>query len=598
MREFSTPLAVTVDDSASLTDAVWHNAATHPDTPQFTLRSATSWREVTCRQFRDEVTALARGLLAVGVSPGDRVALMSRTRYEWTLADYAILSAGAVTVPIFETSSPEQVEWIVSNSGAAACFVETAAHRATVERHLHPDRVWHIEGGAIGDLIAKGAGVASQEIDRRRHAVRADDLATIVYTSGTTGRPRGCMLTHRNILADIGNAIPPLRDLLHERASTLLFLPLAHAFARLIQFGVVQVRVRTAYTPDTTNLLDDLTSFRPTFVLAVPRVFEKIYNQARQRAKDHGAQGIFAAAENTAVAYSQAVDRTSRTTPRKPGMLLRARRAAYDWLVYRRLRATLGGRCRAAISGGAPLSPRLCHFFRGAGITVLEGYGLTETSAACTVNVPGHMRIGTVGRPLPGVTVRVNDDGEVLVRGDNVFAGYWNDAQATAKVMDGEGFLHSGDLGELDDEGYLMITGRKKEIIVTAGGKNVIPTMLEDRVRAHPLVSHCMVVGEGRPFIGALITIDEDAFRAWRAEHGKPATATVADLRDDPDLRAEIQGAVDEANQSVSRAESIRAFRILTGDFTETNGMLTPSLKVKRTVVAREHADEIAAIYR
>jgi long-chain acyl-CoA synthetase len=589
-------------DQATLTEPVWDNAERFPDTPQFARRVGDTWQDVTCAGFRDEVLALARGLVAAGVAPGDRVALMSKTRYEWTLIDYAIWACAAVTVPIYETSSAEQVQWILADSGAVACFVETPAHAALVaglrEQAPAVTHVWQIEVsgdrvGAVDELTARGADVGPEEIDRRRLAVRADDLATIIYTSGTTGRPKGCMLSHRNIYSDIANAIPGLPNLFRPGASTLLFLPLAHSFARLIQVGVVAGRVHTAHTPDVKNLLADLQAFRPTFVLAVPRVFEKVYTGAQQRAHADGKGAIFDRAERVAIAYSEALDR-----PNRPGLGLRLQHGLMDRLVYARLRAALGGRCTAAVSGGAPLGERLSHFFRGIGLTIFEGYGLTETSPAIAVNLADHIRIGTVGRPLPGVSLRIADDDEILVKGDLVFRGYWNNPDATAEVIDPEGYFHTGDLGALDDDGYLRITGRKKEIIVTAGGKNVAPAVLEDRMRAHPLVSQCIVVGDRRPFVAVLVTIDEEAFPGWKANKGKPAAATVGELREDEDLRAEIKKAVDDANAAVSKAEAIKVFRILAQDFTESNGMLTPSMKVKRTVVAKEYADEIAAIYR
>ncbi len=599
LREFSVPPVVTVSDVANLTDPVWDNADDHPETIQFARRTATGWSDVTCRQFRDDVVALARGIVSSGIEPGERIGLMSRTRYEWTLIDYAIWVAGAVTVPVYETSSTEQVQWILADSGAVACFVETDARSASVAavRETLPDlrHVWQIDGAtpAIDDLGERGRDLAAEELERRRRSRGADDLATIIYTSGTTGRPKGCMLTHRNIYSDIANAMPGLDNLFREGASTLLFLPLAHSFARLIQVGVVQVRVRTAHTADAKDLVDDLKAFRPTFILSVPRVFEKVYNTARQRAHADGKGAIFDRAEKVAVAYSEALD-----APRGPGMVLRAEHAVHDKLVYSKIRAAMGGQCGSAISGGAPLGARLAHFFRGAGVTIYEGYGLTETSPACAVNLRNHIRIGTVGRPLPGVTIRIDDTGEIHVSGDLVFPGYWNNPDATAEARDDEGWFHTGDLGSLDADGYLSITGRKKELIVTAGGKNVAPAVLEDRLRAHPLVSQCVVIGDRQPFIAALVTVDEDAFPAWKASHGKSAEATVADLRDDPDLVAAVQEAVDDANRAVSKAESIRVFRILAGDFTEANGMLTPSLKVKRTVVTKEYADEITAIYR
>jgi long-chain acyl-CoA synthetase len=596
VREFSVPPVVVIGDRATLTDPVWDNADESPDKVQFLRRAdGDVWTEVTCGQFRDEVAALARGLIAAGIEVGERVGLMSRTRYEWTLIDYAIWACGAVTVPIYETSSAEQIAWILSDSGAVACFVETAAHRATLEevRGELPllDTVWEIDGGAIADLGTVGTGVDSAEVDQRRHAVGADHFATIIYTSGTTGRPKGCALTHRNLLSDVSNAIPGLTNLFNENSRTMLFLPLAHSFARLIQIGVVQARVIMAHTSDVKNLIDDLKVFQPSFLLSVPRVFEKVYNTARQRAHASGRGAIFDRAERVAIAYSQALEHG------RPGLALAAQHMVFDRLVYAKMRAALGGQCTACISGGAPLGERLAHFFRGVGITIYEGYGLTETSPSCSVNLRDSIRVGTVGRPLPGVTVRIADDGEILIQGDHVFRGYWNNPEATAEVIDSQRWFATGDLGQLDADGYLRITGRKKEIIVTAGGKNVSPNVLEDRLRAHPLISQCVVIGDRRPFIAALITIDPEAFPAWLSSAGKPAGATVETLRTDPDLRGEVKKAVDEANLAVSRAEAIREFRILPRDFSEATGDLTPSLKVKRNVVLKEYADEIAAIY-
>ncbi|WP_343445884.1 AMP-dependent synthetase/ligase [Micromonospora schwarzwaldensis] len=598
MREFSVPPIVTVGDAANLTDAVWENAEVAPDTVQFVRPAGdTGPVDVTCRQFRDEVVAVARGLIAAGVSPGDRVGLMSRTRYEWTLLDYAIWAAGAVTVPIYETSSAEQAAWILGDSGAVAVVVESTAHATLVAgvRDRLPDlrEVWQIELDAVHELITAGASVDPAEVEVRRSMLKADDLATIIYTSGTTGRPKGCVLTHRNIYADIANAVPVLPNLFRQGASTLLFLPLAHAFARLIQVGVVQARATMAHCADTSDLVGALQEFKPTFVLSVPRVFEKVYNGARQKAEADGKGKIFDRAEKVAIAWSEALE-----TPGGPGLALRAQHALFDRLVYGKLRAALGGRCRDAISGGAPLGARLGHFFRGVGVTVCEGYGLTETSPAAAANLPTGTRIGTVGRPLPGVTVRIDDDGEILISGDIVFQGYWHNEEATAEALTTDGWFRTGDLGQLDADGYLSITGRKKEIIVTAGGKNVAPAVLEDQVRAHPLISQCVVVGDRQPFIAALVTIDEEALPKWLAGHGRPETTSAAELRDDEALRAEVQAAVDQANQSVSKAEAIKVFRVLPRDFTEATGELTPSLKVKRQVVHKTYATEIAEIYQ
>ncbi len=595
MREFTVPAAYTVPDGANLTDVVWDNADAHPNSVVFSRRVEGEWRDVTASTFRDDVTAMAKGLVAAGVQAGDRVGLMSKTRYEWTLADYAIWAAGAITVPIYETSSAEQVQWILGDSGAVAVVLETPAHAATVEQvHAElPDlaNVWQIDGGAIDTLKSTGSEIADSEIDARRAATGPDDAATIIYTSGTTGRPKGCELTHRNLLFEVHNAMPGLSGLFNAEASTLLFLPLAHVFARLIQCGAVATRTRMGHTADVKNLLDDLAIFQPTFVLSVPRVFEKVYNGARQKAHAAGKGGIFDKAEKVAIAYSEALDSGGA------GVGLKLQHAVFDKLVFSKLRTVLGGQCHAAVSGGAPLGSRLGHFFRGIGLTVYEGYGLTETSAASTVNLQDALKIGTVGRPLPGVSIRIADDGEVMIHGEHVFRQYWHNEAATKESIDADGWFHSGDIGQLDDEGYLTITGRKKELIVTAGGKNVAPAVLEDRLRAHPLVSQCMVVGDAQPFIGCLVTIDPEAFPAWKERAGKAVETTVADLHTDDDLRAEIQLAVDEANKAVSKAEAIRVFRILPRDFTEEGGELTPSLKLKRNVVLKEYADEIAAIY-
>ena len=596
MREFSVPAKVDIGDAANLTDLVWDNAAEAPDTAQFSRRDAEGSRDVTCAEFRTQVVRLAAGLVAAGVEPGDRVALMSKTRYEWTLADFAIWAAGGVTVPMYETSSAEQVEWILSDSGAVACVVETDRHATTVadvrDRVPGLREVWQIESGGLDALAEAGAAVPDEAVEQRRRHARADDVATLIYTSGTTGRPKGCVLTHRNLYANAANAVAAIPELFHEGAATLLFLPLAHSFARLIQNAVVRARCRMGHAGDVKNLVGDLQDFQPTFVLAVPRVFEKVYNTARQRAHADGKGAIFDRAERAAVSYSEALDRRGG-----PGLLLRLEHGLFDRLVYGKLRGALGGKCAWAISGGAPLGTRLAHFFRGIGVAILEGYGLTETAPAVACNLPTATRIGTVGRPQPGVTVRITDDGEILVQGDLVFRGYWNNPDATADVLDADGWFHTGDLGALDDDGYLRITGRKKEIIVTAGGKNVAPAVLEDRVRAHPLVSQCVVVGDGQPFIGALVTIDEEGWPKWLESNGKPADAAVADLREDEALRKEIQQAVDDANLAVSRAEAIRVFRILPHDWSEETGEITPSLKVKRNVVLKRYADEIAAIY-
>ncbi len=600
MREYSVPATVRVADDETLVDAVYDNAARDPSTVAYRRRGADrEWQEITAGQFAAEVTAVARGLIAAGVQVGDRVALLSHTRYEWTLIDYAILAVGGATVPVYETSSAEQIRWILGDSGAVAIVVESQ-RRADLVDGLRDElgelrEVWRIdagdgEEGAVARLVALGESVAEDEVGARRQAVHADDLATLIYTSGTTGRPKGCELTHRNMQSEVRSVAALFPELLTEGGSVLLFLPLAHVFGKVIQCGATQTRTVIGHTADVSDLVGDLGVFRPTFLLAVPRVFEKVFNSARRRAHDGGMGKVFDAATDTAVAWSTARDTGG------PGIVLRARHALFDRLVYRKLRAAVGGRVVAAVSGSAPLGERLGHFFRGVGLPVLEGYGLTETSAGTTVNTLGAQRIGTVGRPVPGQAVRIADDGEILVKGPVVFRGYWKNDTATAEAVT-DGWFHTGDIGELDDAGYLRVTGRKKELIVTAGGKNVAPAVLEDRLRAHPLVSHCMVIGDGKPFIGVLVTIDADALPGWLERSGKAPGTPVADLVDDPDLRREIGEAVADANLAVSRAEQIREFRILPVDFTEASGEMTPTMKVKRNVVVEKYAPDIASIY-
>jgi long-chain acyl-CoA synthetase len=595
VREYSIPALVDVPAGASLADVVFTRAAKEPGAVVMRRLSGGRWHDVTAGQFRDEVTALAKGLVAAGIEPGDRVALMSRTRYEWTLADYAIWTAGAITVPIYETSSAEQIAWILSDSGARAAFAETPAHAEAIRQagvQAVAD-VWVIEGQ---DALATGsdtAGDTEEQLEQHRRARKADDLATIIYTSGTTGRPKGCEITHGNLLSDVRNAVEGALGDIFEIAgsSTLLFLPLAHSFARIIQVGCLESGAILGHWADTATVAEALPEFRPTFLLAVPRVFEKVFNTAVQQASASSAKRrIFDAAVATAIAWSKSAAGQGGGA----GPALRLRHALFDRLVYARLRAAVGGQVAYAVSGGAPLGERLGHFFRGAGITILEGYGLTETSAAATVNRPRRNKIGTVGQPLPGVAIKIADDGEILLRGPNIFPGYWHNEAATAEALDAEGWLRSGDVGSLDDEGFLQVTGRKKELIVTAGGKNVAPAVLEDRLRANPLISQCVVVGDGRPYIACLITLDADGLEFWRKQHGRPADA---DVSDDPELIADIQAAVDDANKAVSRAESIRRFRILPSDFTEANGYLTPSLKVRRNLVVKDFSGDIEALY-
>jgi long-chain acyl-CoA synthetase len=588
VREFSVPAQVTIADSANLTETLFSRAAEEPGRTVVRRKEGTGWRGVSAREFADDVAGVAEGLVAAGIEPGDRVAIMSRTRYEWSVADYAIWTAGGVAVPVYETSSASQIEWIIGDSGAKAILVESDDHEKAVAsvRGDLPGlaHVWRMD-----DLPSRPSGEpGGASLDERRASRTANDLATIIYTSGTTGRPKGCEITHANLVATARNVVEGALSEVFRLAegSTLLFLPLAHVFARLIEVGCVEAGVVLGHTADLTDLLDDLGTFKPTFLLAVPRVFEKVYNGAEQKATAEGKGRIFHLAAETAIAYSRA---------ESPGLGLRIKHALFDRLIYAKLRAAVGGRVTHAVSGGAALGERLGHFFDGVGITIIEGYGLTETTAPITVNLPSANHIGTVGRPIPGSAVRIADDGEILAKGPNVFAGYWHNEEATKEVLE-DGWFRTGDIGALDDDGYLKITGRKKELIVTAGGKNVAPGPIEDLLRAHPLISQCMVVGDGRKFVGCLITLDPEALEPWKEQHGKSGKS-MPELVDDPDLIKEIDAAVAETNASVSRAESIKKYRILEIDFTEESGYLTPSLKVKRNVVLRDFDDEIEALY-
>jgi long-chain acyl-CoA synthetase len=595
VREFSVPATTEVGADEAITDLLATNVAEHGDDVGLRIQRDGRWEDVSYKEFGAQVTAVAKGLIAAGIEAGDRVALQAKTRYEWTVCDFAIWTAGAVVVPVYETSSADQVAWILSDSGARAAIVERDEHATTMEsvRDQAPDLgpIWVMDDDAVGTLSAAGSGVADSELDERRKTLHADSVATIIYTSGTTGRPKGCELTHGNFLFEISNGMSLLGSFLNVQGSLLLFIPLAHVLARVLEVGAIKTRTILGHTPDVKNLVEDLGAFKPTFVLAVPRVFEKVYNQAKATADSGGKGKIFDRAAQVAIDWSKAQDTGG------PGLALKAQHALFDKLVYTRLRAALGGNCIGAVSGGAPLGDRLGHFYRGVGVVIYEGYGLTETTAAAAVNHENALKIGTVGRPLPGVEAAIADDGEVLIRGGIVMRGYWKNDDATKENIDGEGWFHTGDLGELDDDGFLKITGRKKEILVTAGGKNVAPAVLEDRLRAHALVSQCIVVGDQRPFIAALITLDEEALPGWLEAKGKPADTSVEKLRDDADLKAEIDAAVADANKAVSHAEAIKKYRILGTDFTEENGMLTPSLKLKRGVVLKEFGDEVESLY-
>jgi long-chain acyl-CoA synthetase len=590
----SVPPLVTPQVTGNLSDLPLRNGTNQPHAVAFCKRSSGGWADVTNAEFLADVRAVAKGLMASGIGLGERVAIMSKTRYEWALTDFAIWTAGAVSVPIYETSAMEQVAWIVKDAGCAGVILETPTHAAVLagaQDDLPELRdVWQIDAGGLEALKAAGREITDDAVEARRSQVTRSDVATIIYTSGTTGRPKGCQLSHDNFMALAENTTERMKVVLGaDDASTLLFLPLAHVFARFVQVICVNAGVRMGFTSDIKTLIADFGTFSPTFILSVPRVFEKIYNSSEQKAVAEGKGRIFRAAATTAIAWSQQQENGG------PGVLLRARHALFDRLVYAKLRGALGGKVAYAVSGGAPLGPRLGHFYRGIGLIVLEGYGLTETTAPAALNTPDLIKIGTVGTPLPGVAIQIADDGEILIKGNNVFSSYRNNEAATNEVLVDEWF-HTGDIGELDDDGFLKITGRKKEILITAGGKNVVPAFLEDRLRAHPLVSQCIVVGDQKPFIGALITLDAEMFPSW-AKNNKLGALSLDDARTNDVVHAELERAVASANKAVSKPESIRKFTVLAEDFTEDNGYLTPSLKLKRNLVMKDFAGEVEALY-
>ena len=593
MNEVTNPAIIPAATAGNLTNLISERAWFEPERITMSRPLGDGWQPLTARQVEEEIRATAKGLVAAGIAIGDRVAIMARTRYEWTILDFAIWYAGGCVVPIYETSSAEQVDWILNDSASVGLIVETPTHKELVNSVLpsHTKHVWVMTDDVLSTLRKAGAQISDDEIDRRRNALIPDTLATLIYTSGTTGRPKGVQLTHGNFLAECGNVVEGASDLfLKPGGSTLLFLPVAHVFGRMVEIGAIHAGLHLAHCSDPVGRLQpDLASFKPTFVLAVPRIFEKIYNGAEAKADAAGKGKIFRKAAEVAIAYSEAKDK------RGFNPLLTLKHGLFDKLVYSKIRTAVGGKVEAAISGGAPLGARLGHFYRGAGITILEGYGLTETTAGATLNLTKNIRVGSVGRPVPGTTIKIAEDGEVLIKGDIVMRGYWQNDGANQEVFDGPWFK-SGDLGRLDDEGFLYITGRKKEIIVTAGGKNVAPAVLEDRLRAHPLVSQCMVVGDNQPFIATLITIDQDMLKGWIAAN-KKSGATIDTLINDPDLIAVIQTAVDEANKAVSKAESIRKFTILAQDFTIAGGELTAKLSLKRHVISQKYASEITALF-
>ncbi|GHJ99460.1 AMP-dependent synthetase/ligase [Streptomyces sp. NPDC003753] len=607
MREFTNPPLASAPPVGGLADVVFEYAQEDP------LRVALGrkdeqgrWRDVTAAEFRDEVMALAKGLLAQGVRFGDRVAIMCRTRYEWTLFDFALWTIGAQVVPVYPTSSAEQVFWMLHDAQVVAAMVEHEDHAMTVatviDRLPQLRRLWQLDAGAVQELYDAGAPIEDEVVHRHRQAVTPETVATVIYTSGTTGRPKGCVLSHGNFMFEADTVIERWEPVFHSKrgdeAATLLFLPLAHVFGRMVEVAAIRGRVKFGHQPqlNAAALLPDLAAFRPTFFLAVPYIFEKVFNAARRKAEKEGRSGPFEKAVEVAVKYADAMEAKAWGTGPGPSAGLRMQHQFFDKVVYAKIRAAMGGRVRHAMSGGSAMDRRLGLFFAGAGVHIYEGYGLTESTAAATANPPERTRYGTVGQAIPGTTVHIADDGEIWLRGAHVFQGYLNNPKATDQTLH-DGWLATGDLGSLDEDGYLTITGRKKEILVTSGGKSVSPGLLEERVRDHPLVAQCIVVGNDRPYVAALVTLDSEAVEHWLQMQGKPKLSPAQMVRD-PDLETEVRRAVVAANTLVSQAESIRTFRILAHQFTEEHGLLTPSLKLKRKAIENAYASEVEALYR
>ncbi|WP_184750802.1 AMP-dependent synthetase/ligase [Microbacterium thalassium] len=594
--QFEVPAIVPADAEANVADLLVERVRKTPDLALFAVPEGEGWRDITAAEFQKQVIALAKGFVAGGVNPGDKIGFIARTTYDWTLVDFALFYAGAVMVPIYETSSPAQIQWILSDSGAVACITETHDHseRLAEVRDELPliGSVWEMHAGDLDKLTEQGAAVEDDEIERRRGLANSDDIATLIYTSGSTGRPKGCVLTHGNFVELSRNSAKALAEVVEmPGASTLLFITTAHIFARFISILSIHSGVKTGHQPDTKQLLPALGSFKPTFLLAVPRVFEKVYNSAEQKAESGGKGKIFRAAAHTAIEVS-ALQEAGKKVP----FVTKVKFALFDRLVFSKLREAMGGRVKYAVSGSAPLGERLGHFFHSLGVTILEGYGLTETTAPATVNLAHKSKIGTVGPALPGVSIRLDDDGEIQVRGINVFREYWRNPEATAAAFD-DGWFKTGDIGAFDDDGFLKITGRKKEIIVTAGGKNVAPAALEDPIRADPIISQVVVVGDQKPFISALVTLDSEMLPTWLANQHLSADMPLDEAAKHPAVLAEVQHAIDRANKHVSRAESIRKFTILPTEWTEASGHLTPKMSIKRNVILADFSAEIDEIY-
>ena len=594
MRTFDIPAMVVSSETMNITDLLVDRAKRTPDLALYALSTANGYENVSASKFLSEVQQVAKGLIASGLQPSQAVAIMSRTRYEWTVMDFAIWFAGGVSVPVYETSSAAQMEWILSNSDCVALIAENSEHTdrfGQIKAAVPLVRlVLTFEDNCVEELKKRGREITDEVLEQRRQSSKLRDLATIIYTSGTTGKPKGCELTHQGFIELSKNACLDLSDVLVEGRSTVLFLPLAHVFARFIEVLCVEGGIKVTHEPDARNVASALASFKPEFLLAVPRVFEKVYNGAEQRAEAGGKGDIFRKAAKVAIDWSESLDTGG------PSLKLKLQHFVFDKLVYKKIRAAMGGNLQYAISGGAPLGSRLGHFFRALGVIVLEGYGLTETTAPATISRPASIKIGKVGTPLPGTGVKIADDGEIWLRGHNIMRGYWRNEAATAEVMDGEWFA-TGDIGELDDDGMLSITGRKKELLVTAGGKNVAPAVLEDPLRANPLIGQVVVIGDNKPFIGAMVSLDSEMLPIWLANHGGEKTMSIADAAKSPLVIAAIQSAIDEANKLVSRAESIRKFVIIGSELTESSGHLTPSLKLKRSVVLQDFAWAVEEIY-
>ncbi len=597
MQSYDVPPLVVSEPSENITDLLVNRVKATPDLNLFAIETKPGvWVDLTAKEFERRVIEVAKGLVAAGVQPGQAVAIMSRTRFEWALIDFAIWYAGAVSVPIYESSAPAQIEWILSDADCVALFVENDEHNSRFEEIKQGAplcrQVWQIENGAVEALSKLGKDIDDETIESRRKSSGLYDLATIIYTSGTTGKPKGCELLHRGFVELSKNATLEISEVVNPKHSTLLFLPLAHVFARFISVLCVHGGVKVGHQPDTKNVAPAMQSFKPNFLLAVPRVFEKVYNSAEQKAEAGGKGKIFRKAAYTAIAYSKALD-----TKKGPSLGLKIQHGLFDKLVYKKLRAAMGGRVGYAISGGGPLGARLGHFYRAIGLTVLEGYGLTETTAPVSIGRPDRLKIGKVGLMLPGTGIKIAEDGEILLRGNNILRGYWRNPEATKAAMDGEWFK-SGDIGEIDEDGFISITGRKKELIVTAGGKNVAPAALEDPLRANPLVGQAIVVGDQRPFVSAIISLDPEMVPIWLANNGLDKNLTLAQAAKEPKVLAEIQVAVDRVNKNFSKAESIRKFTVIGQELSEESGHLTPSLKIKREVVMRDFAPAIDEIYQ